>query len=1249
MVGACLRAAWLVVCLGVGSASPAQIRLMAAGPGSVRLEFSALRADRPEQAARSCLVGVPLDGQVRLEVVEAQPGNRVAAQPESEAGAWADGPAVLGESGFLRQQRVVELLFLPRREADGTRQLFERVVVDLHLDGGEGGGPPPSGEDPLGEELLAASLVNYEQARAWRQARPRAPVGKAVQDRSSTWVRIYTQEEGIYRVTGTELEAAGVDLAAVDPTRFHLRYGGGRPLAAEEVGGRLALTEAALSVADGGDGRFDAADSLVFYAEPVSRWYWDAATAKYRWRRNPYVRENVYWLELGREPRGSDLSRSVTPFGAGRPLASSYRARVHQEEEQYVLVQLKGINSGYDWYWEDFTGNARNLPAVIHDGVSEPVGIRIGFFGLADSQPRFAVEWNDQELGEVAVPRVRAPVVSLEAADGPREGLNHLGLFAQNTDPVKLDWVELEYTRGLVAEHGELYFDYPVTEPTRFEVRGLSTGKPRLFEVSARGVELTGAVYDSAAGTLTFEDVVEDTSGGVPRRYALASPGRLRRAVRLVLDTPDDLDETGHGADYVIVTHADFREAAERLAAWRAIDGRFGQALSARVVDVQEIYDAFSGGLLDPVAIRRFVEEALAHWSRPPLYVLLLGDGTYDYKNNSGTSTGNWVPAFQDGDSTYDEWYVSGGDAVPDLAIGRLPVQTAAEAEAMVDRLIAYDRAPEVGLWQTRMLLIADDLNNPQEPSHVETYFLVDAEYLARYLRPTRLNLTKLYLGQYLLEGVTKPRARAEFLKRFNEGNLLITYLGHGNPDVLAHEQMFVVSRDLGEIANGARRPLFYTAASQVGVFDDPVRTSMPEALLKRAEGGVIGMISATRVGYHDSNVFLARAFHQQMYSSGREHVRVGLALMEAKQEVQVSTSTEVDRRNIRRYSLFGDPAMQLALPPWKVALTAPDTLRALSEVEVEGQVLAGDGLPDATYEGEVWLQAFDSAVISRLDGLSYEQVGAPLFRGRYPVRNGRFSARFRVPKDITYQGEDSRISAYAWAEGRSSALGVLAGRVLAGTAAGVEADTQGPEIELGFDGLVGFASGDRVPAQALLRAVLRDPGGINVTGETGHEIELELDDQTWRVTEYYRVEGGDYREGVLEYPLPSLEPGKHEIRLKAWDSFNNSARVSASFEVREQDPGPLGELLFYPNPLTGDGGAFTYLLSAPVRSVRLRLFAVSGRQVAELTGSTESGFGQAAWSPEAHLANGAYLARLEAEDEDGRTWTRTTAVQVVR
>ena len=1227
----------------------AEVQIVASGPGHLRLVYEAERADRQRPVGRSWLVGLPLQGVVNLEVVEAQEGELVQPGIQIDAGDGEPlrGPAYLGEIGFIRDQRVVELIFAPCEEEDGTLRVFDRVVVDLRF-AGEGEIEGRRRRDRWGEEFFRRNLVNYDQAKKWRRSRARRATKVGLQAGGTTLLRAVVREKGMYRITGGDLEEAGLDLQEVDSGYLRMFYGGGRPLPPTMGFPPVDGEEIAVVVEDGGDGRFDEDDFVLFYGEPVSRWDYDEETGEYGYLHNLYTHDNVYWLGIGGETaRKEEVIRSgaLRETAAERPV--SHRVRVHQEAEQFILLQTYSIKSGYEWYWEDFRGNARNFPTLIRDAVDEPVDIRLHFLGQVKSEPQFTVKWNDQVVEEILLPGARRVTWELQAADGAREGLNQLGLFHTNVDPVRLDWYELAYSRRFAAERGELFFESPVGEGVaEFRLNGFDEEEPRIFEVSADLAEIRDFEYDAETGTVLFQDA----SGDLPRRYAVAGLSRWKRPLRLELDRPGRLLETFEGADYLIISHGDFLEAAQRLADWRGQDDRFGTPLRTKVVDVQDIYDEFSGGMLDPTAIRNFIAHAAENWHPAPFFVALLGDGTYDYKNNSGTSPGNWLPAYQDGDSTYDEWYVrvSGDDVLPDMAIGRLPVQTVAEADRVVDKLIDYDRWPEVGLWQSRVLLVADDLSNPEHADNVEAMFLLDAEFMAQNFLPENLDLIKLYIAQFPLEGRTKPRAKAEFIRRFNEGVLILTYLGHGNPDVLAHEQMFVVSRDLDKIDNGRRLPFFYTAASQVGVFDDPVRTSMPEALLKLSNGGVIGMISATRVGYHVSNMDLAYAFHLQMYRTDREHVPVGLALMEAKQMVQVTT-TGLSRRNIQRYSLFGDPATCLAAPRRRVDIQVPDSLRALSEVEVKGQVLDAAGKPDAAFGGQVWVQAFDSAISSQLDGLHYRQIGVALFRGLFPVEGGQFSALFRVPKDITYRGRNGRLSAYAWEDGRPAAFGSVSGLVLAGTAEDVELDQSGPEIAIGFQGQENFSSGGKIPPYATLRATIRDPSGINVTGETGHEIELSVDGESFKVTEFFSVRGGNYREGILEYPLPALEPGRHEIRLKVWDSFNNSARTELRVEVSEEGDVAIANLLFYPNPLRNGGGHFTYELLVPTRSVRIQVFSLSGRLVDEVEGDAQQGYNQVAWQPGSDLANGTYLYRVEVESESGKEIARTATVQVMQ
>lgn len=1231
-------ALWAIV-LPVGDLW-ADLRVIETGPNHIQVEYRAIE-NATENVGGTFLLGVPPQGDVHLELIEAidldgQPVGNFGAEP------------LVAIEGFAmaRRQRVVELAFRSRVGATGQLESYSRAIVELRFDAAKSGGAA----EPAAEAYYRQIVRNYDQAKNWRLARRPQRAAKVVQSQG-TWLRVHVREEGIHRIAGEDLQQAGIDLSGIDPQTLRLFYGGGRMLSQRSVQPPQALEDMGLVVEDGGDGRFDPEDYVLFYGEPLERWEYDDRTERYEWVQNLYAHENVYWLGFGGSISGLRAAvRSGAPSDSAPLRPTSHRVRIHSEDEQFVLNQTFGIKSGYSWYGEDFGNNAlgaRNFRFVVRDAVDEPVAIRIGFIGINGNRASFSVRWNDEEIGQVSFDSNTYITRELEAAMGPVEGLNELGLFHAG-DPTRFDWYELEYSRGFSAERGLLHFVSPLlNQIAEYELTGFSDGEPRVFEVSDRLVEIRDFTFDSASGQLVFQDQTEQAPG----QYIVGAAATWKRPVELIVDTPSSLVATDSGADYVVVYHADFAAAAERLASWRAQDTRFGPAPQARAIDIQDIYDEFSGGLLDPTALRNFLAYAEKNWQPAPFYITLMGDGSYDYKNNSRTSRGNWIPPFQDGDSTYDEWYVRivGNDELPDMAIGRLPVRTAAAAEQLVDKMISYDRAPEVGPWQSRVLLIADDLSNPDRAQDVEGYFISDSEIMANRHMPIGLDLDKLYLAQFPLEGRAKPRARDEFIRRFNDGALIVTYLGHGNPDVLAHEQMFRVSRDLGAIDNGRRLPLFYTAASQVGVFDDPVKTSMPEELLNMPNGGVIGMISATRVGFHLSNVVLAAAFHDQMYRSGRAHVPVGLALMEAKQIARAATSPgdRVALRNMQRYSLFGDPLQRLAVPRYRVEVDAEGPLSALGLVEVSGRILdEADNVVD-NYSGFVWLQAFDSAELSLLDGFRYRQVGTHIFRGRYAVENGRFSAVFRVPKDITYGGENGRFSAYAWSDELPAAFGSLEGIALAGTAPDVEIDLAGPQIDIGFKGQSGFRSGDKVSGQPVFLISISDPSGINITGETGHEIELVVDDQTHKVTDFFSVLQGDYREGVVEFPLQGVEPGEHTVRLKAWDTFNNSARAEATFTLADDAHSAIKAPLFYPNPLRGESGHFTYELAMAALSTRIQVFSLSGRLVDEVEGSAAEGYNQILWQKPANLANGTYLYKIAVELEDGEVAERMAVLQI--
>ena len=73
-------------------------------------------------------------------------------------------------------------------------------------------------------------------------------------------------------------------------------------------------------------------------------------------------------------------------------------------------------------------------------------------------------------------------------------------------------------------------------------------------------------------------------------------------------------------------------------------------------------------------------------------YLLLVGDGTYDPRNYLGFGANDLVPVklvdTAVAETASDDWFADfDGDGLSEMAVGRLPAGTAAEASAMVAKI----------------------------------------------------------------------------------------------------------------------------------------------------------------------------------------------------------------------------------------------------------------------------------------------------------------------------------------------------------------------------------------------------------------------------------------------------------------------------------------------------------------------------------------------------------------------------------
>ena len=194
------------------------------------------------------------------------------------------------------------------------------------------------------------------------------------------------------------------------------------------------------------------------------------------------------------------------------------------------------------------------------------------------------------------------------------------------------------------------------------------------------------------------------------------------------------------GAKYIIITPKSFMDAANRLKNYRENDAK--NKLSTIVVDIDQIFNEFSGGLLDISAIRDFIKYAFDNWQTTPEYVLFFGSGNYDYKDILGYHT-NFLPPYETSESlrelytwTTDDFFVNlDSDQKIDLASGRLTVKNIDQANQAVDKIINYETNSEKGTWQNLITLVADD--GYQGAVYGGNDFTASSERLVKYISPS--------------------------------------------------------------------------------------------------------------------------------------------------------------------------------------------------------------------------------------------------------------------------------------------------------------------------------------------------------------------------------------------------------------------------------------------------------------------------------------------------------------------------------
>ena len=898
----------------------------------------------------------------------------------------------------------------------------------------------------------------------------------------------------------------------------------------------------------------------------------------------------------------------------------------------------------------------------------------------------------------------RSGVVEFEQAVTAGQALNlEMQLENKQGSPkAALDWLRVFYPQALRAENGWLRFHTPIGQTGAFEMRltGFSQ-TPQVWDITTPGAYRRLGVQ-AAGDAFVIQTTVEDPDA--PREL-IAFTGQAVQALSQEASCPGEAGcrvtpQNLHGIQsfptFVIVTPSVFRPYADELA-----DRRRQEGMTVEVVDIDEIYNEFSAGLTDIRGLRdylKFLYDRAPTEEQMLRYVLFFGDGHYNYRElGEAPEFPNWIPPYQTEESwdpelsfTTDDYFgllddnegvwpytrsVFANDELNervDIGIGRFTVHTEEEAQVSIDNVKHYESPETYGPWRTRYLFLADDgptgLRGVQDDRDLHTQNTdVVAETVERVA--PQIDQKKIYAISYTREfrnGWRIPGARQDILSAIRDGVLVVNYSGHGAEIGLAQEDLFNIE-DARTIQNIDTLPIFITATCSFGRWDLADEQSGAEELLLNPDGGAIALLTTVRTVYTSGNasslnVGLNVALNAELFEPDEDGLprRLGDVLRETK-----NTRVGYEGNN-RKFNLLGDPTLRLGVPTHKAIVTdinqAPLSeqmapLRALERVTINGEIQKPDGSLEGSFNGVVNVTIFDAKRQVAIEEEDFQYMSQPyytvredlIWRGKINATNGRYSASFIMPKDISYSNKPGRITVYGAAP-TFHAHGFTENVIVGGTAANPPDDSKGPEIELFLNDET-FVDGGLTTPNPQLIVKLFDDSGINTVGAgVGHEMLLVLDgdeQNAFDIGNLYESEENSFQRGQVTFEFEEdLAPGPHTLSVRAWDVLNNSGSADLTFVVSEAEALVVRNVFNYPNPTTGPT-RFVFEHNQPVGTpvtVQVRIYSLAGRPIRTIEQDEilPGGPMQVVWDGTDddfdRLVPGVYLykVRVEVEGSDG-------------
>lgn len=707
--------------------------------------------------------------------------------------------------------------------------------------------------------------------------------------------KVIVTEGGIQRVTGAKLTQAGLDVSNGSRLRV---YHNGVEIAAHVKSGALGAN-----------------DELRFYA-PREHNRWNAS--------------DVYWVvvEAGTGQRMTSRSAATCTV---TPRNTAFERGTWRESSLYDPTTA-GVD-GDHWYAADLK-TAPDQPAASLE-VTLPTGLPLtsgtttltvagsaytpGTHNLRVAMGSISATSTWEEIGpwerEFTLPaNTRNVVVSAIPGTAP-DGLQPDYITYQR--PVRLDFGQ---------QSGHTFVGINAT--ACYRLSNTQAGRV-LYDIN--DPQAPTIISLPGGTTVTFQETVQR------HEYLLTGTGSLH-VPEVVAHTPSNLSSPLN-ADVLYIAPQAFHTALAPL-----ISQREAQGHTVRIIDIDAIYDSWSFGHVAPDAIRDFLRHAAATWSRKPVAVTLVGDGTrdpFDYTNSNRDGQNNHVNlippylAMVDpwlGETACDTCYVQLdgdnplNDPLPDLAIGRLPVKSVDELTTVVTKLVDYETKPVDPAVGSRNVYIADNAYQVDGREDGAGDFAAFSDASAD-VQPDGVEVTRIYYdpwqkdenGNPINEPWRESNAQVAYdrtLTTLQNGAGIINYAGHSNvfqwavtgPPAPDGKQHLLSLYDPDKLANTNNLSIVLSMTCLTSAFQTPALsgTTIDERWLLVPNGGAVAVWGPTGNGVAYGHDALQQGFYEKLWNGPSMQSTLGELVTAGY--LKLHANETCCQEALRTFVLLGDP-----------------------------------------------------------------------------------------------------------------------------------------------------------------------------------------------------------------------------------------------------------------------------------------------------------------------------------------------------